>query len=96
MSIRTIPVEPAAHLSFRVTLNDVQVKLRINWLTRFKYFVYDLDADGERIISGRGLHRGLNLLEGTSVNGRLFVDGISPNPNTLGRESVLKYETPDG
>lgn len=96
MSIRTIPVEPAAHLSFRVTLDDVQVKLRINWLTRFGYFVFDLDADGERITSGRGLHRGLNLLEGTRIGGRLFVDGIRPTPNTLGRESVLKYETPDG
>lgn len=96
MSTRTIPLQPAAHLSFRITLDDVSVKLRINWLTRFGYFVLDIDADGERVVSGRGLHRGVNLLEGTDIGGRLSVEGAEPTPDTLGDTAKLRYETPDG
>ena len=96
MSSRRIPVEPGAHVSFRVTLDDKALKIRLNWLTRFEYFSVDIDVDGERVASGRGLHPEINLLEGTEVSGRLFISGAQPTPGNLGDSAVLRYEAPNG
>ena len=93
--MRTISLQQgAAHQRFRVNLDNQSVEVRLNWLTRFGYYSVDISVDGERQASGRGLHPEINLLEGTSVAGELYILGRQPTPNNLTVDNRLVYKEP--
>jgi hypothetical protein len=94
--IRTIPLNNnQAHFRFRVNLDGTVVRVRVNWLTRYEYFTVDLSTDEGPLISGRGLHPQVDLLEGTGIGGRLFLEGAEPTPENLNVDNKLRYEVPD-
>lgn len=80
-----------AHFKFRVNLGDSSCNFRVNWLERFGYFSVDIDADGERVASGRALNSGVDLLEGTGIAGRLVLEGKQPTPGNLNVDNHLRY-----
>lgn len=94
--MRTINLQQgSAHQRFRVNLDGRSVEVRLNWLTRFGYFSVDIDVEGERQASGRGLHPEINLLEGTDVEGALYIKGLQPTPANLTVDNSLVYEEPE-
>lgn len=93
--MKTIPLENGqSHFRFRVNLGGTVVRVRVNWLTRYEYFTVDLSDDSGPLISGRGLHPQVNLLEGTGLGGSLYIEGDEPTPDNLGVNNKLRYEAP--
>lgn len=93
---RTIPLNNGqAHFRFRVNLGGTVVRVRVNWLTRYEYFTVDLSTDEGPLVLGKGLHPQVDLLEGTGVPGRLYIEGAEPTPDNLNVDNKLRYEESD-
>ena len=93
--IREIPLQPGnAHLSFRVELSSVSVKVRLDWLTRYGYFNAHITGPDGVLTAGKGLHPDMDLLvDVPSIPGRLYIQGQAPTVDNLGTDARLVYET---
>ena len=95
--IQTIPLKNGnAFQRFSITLNDTLVTFRIRWQTRYGLFLVDILDGGAPIVSGRGLHPGINLLDGVLTDlGAVYLEGEAPTIENLGVTNKLRYEVPD-
>ena len=81
-----------AHFRFNVELSGVSLRFRIDWLTRWDYFIVTIVRDGEALIAGRGLHPDIDLLQGLGLEiGTLTLRGRAPTPDNLGVRNELVY-----
>lgn len=92
----TIPLRRGlSHFTFRVRLEGVDFRVRLDWLTRYGYFNAVVFRDGQAIIAGRGLHPGVDLLAGLRLGvGELKLEGDPATPDNLGVTNSLVHESP--
>lgn len=87
-----IPLEPGRpHFRFSVELDGINFGLRLDWLTRYEYYVVNISVDGETVAAGRALHPEMNLLDGLDL-GTMELRGSPATPDNLGRANRLVYE----
>ncbi len=94
---RTVPIRrPSPHFTFNLDLSGTRVQVRLDWLTRFGFYVAtitDLESE-ETLIAGAGLHPGMNLLQDTAMeSGKLYLEGSPATPSNLGEANSLIWET---
>lgn len=94
MATRTIPLKNGlAYQKFSVTLDGTLVTFRLQWLTQYGYFLVSLYSGDTAIARGRGLHPGVNLLDGLNVDiGPIYLEGDAPTVSNLGVDNKLRYE----
>lgn len=81
------------NMTFSVTLG-ARYRFELNWLTSFGYYMVTVTDDaGRRIIAGKGLHVGVNIMSRhTGFDGTLKLEGQPPTPDNLGVENKLVWE----
>ena len=87
----TIP-SGLAHFQFDANLGTIRLRFRLNWLTRFGYYVVDVSQNDKKLTAGRGLHPGIDLLRGLNLdNGTLTLEGSAATPENMGIDNRLVY-----
>jgi len=96
MTTRTVPIRnPSAHFNFDLEVNQQRLRIHLDWLTRFEYFIVKVTGtDGETLISGRGLHPQIDQFKDIDLDiGSLYLQGRPATPDNLGVENSLILET---
>lgn len=82
------------HFKFTVEIESTVLHFRVDWLTRYEYFIVSIEApDKGTKVSGRGLHPEIDLLRGLQLTDMdsLYIKGKPPTPDNLNRTSHLVY-----
>ena len=94
MSRSIVSLQPSgAFIDFSVNLGSVYM-FRLDWNSLLEYFFITIrDSKGARIVAGRGLHVGVNIMDGIKgFNGTLILEGEKPTPENLGVTNKLVWE----
>jgi len=94
---RTIPIRrPSPHFTFEVDLSGQRVQVRLDWLTRFAFYIATLTCleDDEVLVAGVGLHPEVDILRNTATDcGKLYLSGAPATPDNLGTDNAIIWET---
>ena len=94
MSRSIVSLQPSgAFIEFSCQLGALY-RFKLDWNTTHSFFMVSIsDANGKKIVSCRGLHLGVNIMDGiTSFNGTLKIEGEPPTPYNLGVSCKLIWE----
>ena len=91
--MRTLPLQSGlAHFQFDAPLSTIRLRFRLNWLTNFGYYVVDVSQNDKKLTAGRGLHPGIDLLQGLNLDiGTLMLEGSAATPENMGIDNRLVY-----
>lgn len=94
MAKTIVTLQPAgSHVTFSATLG-ARYRFELNWLTSYGYYVVTVyDDAGRRLIAGKSLHIGVNIMSRhVGFEGSLKLEGQPPTPYNLGKENQLVWE----
>lgn len=94
MSRNIVSLQPSgSFVEFSCQLGSLY-RFELDWNTSFSYFMVTIkNSNGERIIAGRGLHVGTNIMDGVrDFSGTLTIEGEKPTPENLGTSCKLVWE----
>lgn len=96
---RTIPIRrPSPHFDFDLDLRGQRIRVRLDWLTRWEFYLATITCleDDEILVAGIGLHPDVDLLVYTGTDcGKLYLSGDPATPDNLGIANELVWETED-
>lgn len=81
-----------AYQSFYATLSGRVIQFRLRWLTLYGFYAVDLYENGQPLTLGRGLHSGVNIVEGLLTGlGSITLEGHPATVANLGVDNTLVY-----
>jgi len=100
MTFRELPIIDAPSQAFTTTLAGRRCDFRVNYSTWANRWSFDLDVDGVRVLSGRRIVVGVDLLApfnlgvGSLIAAPWGEDGIEPGRKELpsGRVRLFHYD----
>jgi len=94
MAILNIPLNSGApYQRFSVDLSGRLLTFELRWLNQYSFFAVDISENGTPITQGRGLHPGVNLVNGLLTGlGSIYLVGEPPTIANLGVANKLRYD----